>query len=209
MLELHFGGGVYDSRTLDEPALQEIVKVIHAVTETARSLWRQRNPHRRRLPSGFDESVQLGLREIGEGSAVPRLVRTREPEQPSLFEDDLSEAVRFVHGVFKASHNGKSFPEELDARLCDLYGDLGTRLPSGCTLKFAPNGETGELIDAAARQQFRDRLPDTTTDVVDVSGRVLAADVYRRTFQLWLDSTTRVDAEFTEEQETPNHRGAA
>ena len=201
VLELHFRGGVYDSKTLDEPALVEIVKIIHAVTETARSLWRRRNPSRQRLPNGFDESVQLGLRDIGEGSAVPALVRTAPQEQLHLFEDDVTEAVTFVHRAFEASQNGLAFPEELDDQLCDIYGDLGTKLPLGCTLEFVPTGKTGASINAAARQQFLDRVPDMTTDIVDISGRVLAADVHRRTFQLWLDSAMRVDAKFSEEQE--------
>ena len=201
VLKLKFSGGVYDAHVLDEAALVEITKLMRAITETGRTLWRHDHPERERLPRRFDESLKVALERIDESSAVPVLVRVNQPSEPQMFADDLTASVNFVATSFRASRNGMSFPEGLTTDLCDRYSQLGTALPSDSSLTLEPPGTDSIPIDDASRLAFRNRIPDTTMDLIDVTGRILAVDVHLRVFQIWLDSTTKAQAAFNDAQE--------
>ena len=201
VLTVTFAGGVYDSQTLDEPALEEVLKVMQAVTLTAQSLWRASHPLRRRLPRGYGQNLQLGIREIRASSTAPVLVRAGAQMEPQMLDDDLTTAAKFICRSFRNSRNGKQFPAELTDELCSVYGTLGTKLPEDCTMGLSAEGRELVRVDGLARQSFLERLPGVASSPVEVSGRVLAADVHRRRFQLWLDSTLYVEAPFTYEQE--------
>ena len=201
VLRLRFTGGIYESQMLDGPAMREVLKVMSALAETAYSLWRSRNPRRQRVPRGFGSALQLGIRDISNGSTSPALVRINQPLEPHLFDDDLANAAAYMYSVFAGSGGAEPLPDHLDEGLCLLYSKLGTSIAAPCGMGISRNGSDTAFVSATARQSLLDRLPSLRRSIVDLSGRVLAADVHRQRFQLWLDHSQYVEAPFTRDQE--------
>ena len=199
---LRFSGGTYDGCALDERALEEVVKFIRAVSETAKEQWRQEHPKRSRLPNGFASSVALQLKEIAPGGTTaflspPPSLDTQLP----LGETNLDRALATVEDAFAATRAASDPSRGISERLCHTYAQLGTKLEASATLTFSRADGPSAIIDQISRQAFSRHLPDTYVDIVDVSGRVLAADVRLQTFQLWLDQDNCVVASFTPDQE--------
>ena len=203
LAELRFTGGIYESCALDERALREIVKVMHAITETAKELWRADNPGRTRMPKGFNESNQVHMREIRSGSTGVLLDHaTPTDSQLPLMRPTLDHAVSFIRDSCVAVRNGGEPPRGLTPTLVKTYAALGATLDSSAALSFAPPEGARTNIDPFLRKRFRERIPDSYEGIVDLIGRVLAADVHRRTFQIWLDRTEHVNADFSGDQES-------
>lgn len=202
LAELRFTGGIYDSCALDDRALQEIIKVMHAITETAKELWRTEHADRARAPKGFNESHQVHMREIRSGStAVVLDPAVREDSQLPLMNGLLNDAVAFMHDSCVAVREDTEPPLGLTPTLVNTYAQLGSKLESSAALSFTPRGGARTRIDPFLRKQFRERIPDSYDGIVDLIGRVLAADVHRRTFQIWLGRTLHINADFSSEQE--------
>lgn len=203
LAELRFTGGIYDSCALDERALREIVKVMQAISETARELWRADNPNRTRMPKRFSESNQVHLREIRSGSTGVLLGHAvRADSQLLLMRPTLDRAVSFMRDSCVAVRNGSEPPQGLTPALVKTYAALGATLDSSAALSFAPPDGAQTNIDPLLRKRFRERIPDSYEGIVDLIGRVLAADVHRRTFQIWLGQTEHVNADFSGDQES-------
>ena len=202
LAELRFTGGIYDSCALDDRALQEIIKVMHAITETAKELWRTEHADRARAPKGFNESHQVHMREIRSGStAVVLDPPIREDSQLSLMGNLLEDAVAFMRDSCVAVRKDAEPPPGLTPELVNTYAQLGSKLDSSAVLSFAPRGSARTRIDPFLRKRFRERIPDSYDGIVDLIGHVLAADVHRRTFQIWLGAMLHVNADFSDEQE--------
>ena len=203
LAELRFTGGIYDSCALDERALREVVKVMQAISETARELWRAEHPLRERMPKGFHESVQVHMREIRSGSTDVLLDRApKHDSQLAMANGVLDHAVSFFHDSCVAVRNGSEPPQGLTPALVKTYAALGATLDSSAALSFAPPDGAQTNIDPLLRKRFRERIPNSYEGIVDLIGRVLAADVHRRTFQIWLGQTEHVNADFSSNQES-------
>ena len=202
LAELRFTGGFYDSCALDDRALQEIIKVMHAITDTAKELWRTEHADRARVPKGFNESNQVHMREIRSGStAVVLESAIQEDAQLPLMNGFLNDAVEFMHNSCVAVRSGTEPPPGLTPALVDTYAQLGSKLDPSAALSFASRGGARTHIDPLLRKRFRESIPNSYDGIVDLIGHVLAADVHRRTFQIWLGATLRVNADFSDEQE--------
>lgn len=202
LVELRFSGGIYDSCALDDRALQEVIKVMHAITDTAKELWRTEHADRARIPKGFNQSNQVHMREIRSGSTAVALESAiQEDAQLPLMNGFLNDAVEFIHNSFIAVRNGTEPPSGLTPALVDTYAQLGSKLDPATALSLTPRGGARTRIDPFLRKRFRERIPDSYEGVVDLIGHVLAADVHRRTFQIWLGSRLHVNADFSNEQE--------
>ena len=57
------------------------------------------------------------------------------------------------------------------------------------------------LDDRAARRQLRERIPDTYDGIVDLIGRVHAADLRRHVFRIWFGQTEHVEMALSAEQQ--------
>jgi hypothetical protein len=67
-----FNGARFEDHGLDLDVLHELIAYKVLLIETAKSLWRAKNPNRQRLKKNFEESVRLKFYELEPGSvAVP------------------------------------------------------------------------------------------------------------------------------------------
>ena len=202
LAELRFTGGLYDSCALDDRALQEIIKVMHAITETAKELWHVEHPGRARSPKGFNESNQVHMRDIRSGSTAVLLDRaTTAGSQLTMMNGTLERAVSFMHDSCVAVRSGAAPPLGLTPTLVNKYAQIGSTLDSSVSLSFCPPGVSGTDIDPFLRKRFREHIPDSYAGIVDLIGRVRAADVHRRTFQIWLGASLHVNADLSNEHE--------
>lgn len=97
--DLKLSGGRFNQPGLPLDSVHELERFGRIVAETAKSLWRDRNPGKN-LPSGFGEAVDLRLSEIRKGSVVPVVVKNRESLKLPGTNDVLDEALNEVNDAF-------------------------------------------------------------------------------------------------------------
>ena len=172
LAELRFTGGIYESCALDERALREIVKVMQAISETARELWRAEHPSRERMPKGFSESNRVRVRAIRSGSAVVLLDHSPlDGARSGATGDALAGAVSFMRDSFRAVCDGIDAPSGLTPQLSERYSRLGSALEASAAMFLAPADGIEARVDRAARRQLRARIPDSYDGTVDLVGR--------------------------------------
>lgn len=207
VVTLHFGGDRYGERALDVDAWAELQRFQSMVSETAKALWRDHNPNRARLPRNFEDKTRLWLRTIEDGSTV---IPFEIPVDKSLVDafpeatihNEVTEAIDIVHQVFLAVNNNTQFPEECPKTLLSEYARLGESLNESCTLQFAPPKQIFARVTKCDRDRLALISESSYEDELDITGRVLEADVRQRKFQIWLDDRASVSASFTPLQET-------
>jgi hypothetical protein len=59
-----FKGGRFDDHGIDVDVLPDLVAYKRILVETAKEIWRRKNPNRRRLPKNFDETLSLKFYEL-------------------------------------------------------------------------------------------------------------------------------------------------
>lgn len=73
-------GARFEEHAVPLTVLPDLTAYRDLVLEVARALFFRENPGRQRVPRGFDESFELVLRTIGEGSAVAPLERRQKAQ---------------------------------------------------------------------------------------------------------------------------------
>ena len=206
VVTLHFSGNRYGERALDATACGELQRFQTMVTETAKALWRNKNPGRARLPKGFENRTQLWLRSIEDGStAIPFEIPVDKPLmnafEPPQIDNEVTEAIDLVHRVFLSVNNDLELPDECPKQLLSDFARFGETLSESCTLTFAPPDQDVATVSKCDRARLVAIAETSYEDEIDITGRVLEADVKKRQFQIWVDDKTNVIASFSKEQE--------
>ena len=201
---LCFKGARYDGSALDAVALEELVQFQKIVTEMAKAVWKQRHPDRERLPKDFEESTQFVFRTIEDGSTVVPLEMPRNSNQLALWDDpnEINEAIDLAYGAFTAANQDTPLPEGIPKEVLPSLAAFGKRLPSDAEIRFAPPGRDMTPVSPEACQRLNAMAGVSYVDELEVTGRVLEADVRQSRFQIWMDDGTNARVRFTEEQES-------
>ena len=201
---LHFVGKPYDEHSLDVAALEELVQFQKIVTETAKAIWKSKHPERKRIPKAFEENTKFCFRVIEEGGAIVPLEQSIQLSQTDLFDgwDEAIQAIEWAHGAFVAVNRDEPLPEGAPRKILPYLAKLGTRLPQGAKLQFAPSGKKMESISQKACTRLMAIANNPYQDELDLIGKVLEADVKKQKFQLWIDDKIKISIPFTEEQES-------
>lgn len=104
--DLRLSGGRFDQPGLPLDSVHELERFGRIVAETAKSLWKDRNPGKN-LPSGFSESVDLRLSRVLSGSVVPVVVRNRQSLTLPGANDVLDDALNKVNEAFYSIIQGQ------------------------------------------------------------------------------------------------------
>lgn len=205
VLTLHFEGGRFRDHVIDLEALGELQKFQSIVIETARALWRARNPESMGPPGNFEKHLHLRFREIAAGGTVIPVEAFCEPlAQDAVFDagdqnlGEASEAVDLIYRVFRAMNENQGVPKECPGRLPGLYAvwgesladdeALALELPSCTDRVRVTNRERGQLSGFA----------ETSYEYVDTAGRVLKVNRRKNKFQLRLDNKEKVSVAYEE-----------
>jgi hypothetical protein len=207
VVRLRFTGKRFDDHALDLTALAELGHFQQLLAETAKSLWRARNPSRERLPAHFEDRTRLCLRSIEEGSATtPLEVLLEEPDEKELFPheppEELTNAVDVAYRVFAATQSEGELPEELPKDLVAEYARWGETLGDDESIELrTPSRERAVTVNKTTGTRLAARCEAPYVSTVDVLGEVIEADVRHRKFQVWMPAGYPVNVAFSEAEE--------
>jgi hypothetical protein len=125
---LRLTGGRFEGNGMPVEALAELVAYQELVVGVAREVYRNRRPKRRRLPKGFADRLQLRVRTIEQGSAVPVLERIREPGTLIPRMDEFTESRDLIEDAVAAIGAGKALPDDFPLRAVVLFNRFGQTL---------------------------------------------------------------------------------
>jgi len=204
--QLRFVGERFRDHALDLTALTELRQFQRLVAETAKALWRAANPERERLPAHFEARTRLCLRRIDEGSAVaPLEVYLEEPGQGEFWSaepQEVTQAIDLAHRVFDCLAHDQPLPDPFPRELVPEYQEWGKSLGPNEQVELAVAWTPLPVrVDGKSRERLEGYREAPHADTVELTGRVLEADVRQRRFQLWIDESTPVQASFDEAQE--------
>jgi hypothetical protein len=141
--KIAFKGNRFSGGHLPLEVVGDLSTYREIIVGIAKSLWKEKNPERKRLPKGFDSLLSLALTDVSEGSAVAHIERERlvEPlpfpdaEYADLFDESQN---LFIEGIVAANENGTL--ARIPGDLFHKVGKMGKRLRAGEVIEFAPHG---------------------------------------------------------------------
>jgi hypothetical protein len=207
IVQLRFKGERFRDHALDLTALTELRQFQKIVAETAKVLWRAANPGRERLPAHFEDRTRLCLRRIESGSAVaPLEVWVEDEGQGQLWDDEpmeVKEAVALAQDVFDHLDRDLPLPDRFPKELISEYEEWGRTLGLDEEVEFGPVEAEGRpaRVNSRNRERLTRFLETPYSSTVEITGRVLEADVRQRRFQVWDGERGAVVATFNQDQE--------
>ena len=204
IVHLCFKGARYDGHALDAAALEELVQFQKIVTEMVKAVWEKRYPDHDRLPKHFKECTQFVFRTIEDGSTIVPLEMSNNSDQ-GLWDylHEVTEAVNLTYGAFVAANRDEELlPEGVPRKVLPSLAALGKRLPDSAEIQFAPPDREMTPVSPKARQRLSTMIGHSYVDELEITGRVLEADVRQRRFQIWMEDGTNAQVKFTEQQES-------
>ena len=207
MAKIYLEGSRFKDGALDLATLNELQHFQEIVTSTAKAIWKKENPDRRRLPQNFEDRVRLYVRTIEQGSVcIPLVKDVGSAGQGELFDSEppreLTATLDVVHKVYEAVQSDKMLPEDTPKDLLHEYAKWGESLPQDISLGFAPKGKQPVRVTSRERERLVSFAEPAYQDEVDITGKVLEADVRQKKFQIWPDEHMKVTVAFTEEHES-------
>ena len=204
---IYLRGSHFKEGALDLVTLKELQHFQEMVTSTAKAIWKKENPDRQRLPQNFEDRVSLYVRKIEQGSVcIPLEKNVGSPEQEELFDPELprelADTLDIMHQVYEAVQDDTTLPENTPKNLLYEYAKWGEGFPEGIHLGFAPAGKQQVRITSCERERLVSFAEPAYEDEVDITGKVLEADVRKKNFQVWPDEHRRITVAFTEEHES-------
>lgn len=193
--------------------LPELIIYRDLVFEAARQLYLDEHRGRRKVPNHFEDSFQLSLVHIEEGSLCPVLARAllvpvavaglRTSDVDAYYE----RARHLVEDVVQAVDDGAPLPP-ISPQLVDVFGRLGNSLTPEETLFLRvpqdPRKSTAPF-SIERRDELLRRVEDERWDHVELTGDIIAADRMSRSFTLMADGR-RWPFRLTEETDEENFR---
>jgi hypothetical protein len=173
-------------------ALAELVAYQELVVGVASEVYRSSHPDRQRLPRGFADRLQLRLRTIEPGSAVPVLERIREPGALLSKADDFTRSRDLIEEAVAAIAAGKGLPDDFPRRAVVLFNRFGQTLHPDETIELRrPGALSGPQYTRDIQRQLV--LVERHTFQAEMSGIgwVLELDAGRMTCIIRLRSAVR------------------
>lgn len=143
---VRFSGGRFDSHTIPLEVLPDLAAYKRLLVEVAKMLFKKNNGNRVRVPKGFEESFQIGLKRIEGGQSavaeMPRIypgITSNQPQTKLQFpanEDQYSdekyaefdEARKYIDDLIE--HVGKigNVPSDFPVELAGFFNPFGQNL---------------------------------------------------------------------------------
>jgi hypothetical protein len=203
-----FNGARFDDHGLDLDVLQELIAYKALLIETAKSLWRAKNPNRQRLKRNFEESVRLKFYELEPGSVAVPIEREYEVADSALpfahQPDELDEAAGLIDEAINAGAEDRMLPPEFPKSVLPLFENLGKSIREDESIEFLPPRERGgpsALYTHVVRRRLLARLVDEYSDRVNVIGEIRRASIDGNRFAVRQDDGITIEGKFQPEQE--------
>ncbi len=204
-----FKGPRFEDHGLDIDVLPDLIAFKNILVETAKELWRRKNPGRQRLPKNFEESLNVKFYELRPGSTAVPLVREISYQEGTLeFEpppDELDEAVALVTAVIDAASKEEALPDQFPSKFLVLFDNYGRSLKEGEGVELWPSIRALNHPAAVYTLQVRKRLSERAIapyeDAIDIIGTVTMARIIRPRMAIQLPDGREVEAAFRPEDE--------
>lgn len=204
-----FNGARFEDHGLDLDVLQELIAYKALLIETAKALWRAKNPNRQRLKKNFEDSVRLKFYELGPGSVAVPIEREYEVADSVLNfghqPDELDEAAVLIDEAIRATAEDRMLPQEFPKNVIPLFENLGKSIQEDESIEFLPPSERGgstAVYTLAVRRRLLARMVDEYSDRVTIIGEVRRASIDGNRFSVRQDDGVTIEGRFQPDQET-------
>lgn len=165
-LRLTFNGGRFSGHTLPVDVLSELSTMQELIARVARALYREANPHKKRMPRGFVEAAKLHVGHTEDNCFSVEIQRPNTMRDATDYESAIFEQARDISmEAFEKAASGEPLPANLPAEAFDLLAAVGRRLR-----------KDEHVIVAAPLQLRRPR--------VDYKSRSFLADLAKRPLEV-------------------------
>lgn len=194
-------GDRFHGHSIPLEILKDLSALEELLVEVAKWHFRAENPQRKRIPKGFADDVALKVTEIGDGSAVPKIVLCVSSVTGTLFPVDHREYFAkakesIVTAIDHAQHQRSVAGILLDSHLA-YFDRIGRSLRDGEALELNyPDTSRPARINRATRRYLTLAASSVQgfTEEVTLRGRVCEADQRKDRFQLQLIDGRIIDA---------------
>lgn len=200
LLGPRFVGARFVGHSIPLEVLKDLAVFEEMVTNAAKLIYLQDNPDRTRVPKGFCKGVSIVMRDIEEGSAIPRLVLVFSTSALSLFPPDNCRYIEKARDAIVEAVDAAEHDEAVDTRLepiLGLFDRLGRSLRDGESIEFRPNNpERPARLNKQTRKKLilaSSKVEDYTEEIERV-GKVSVSDHDKGTFTLKLPDGSAVTA---------------
>ncbi len=125
---LRLTGARFNEGSVPVETLVELAAYRELVVGVAQELFRERNPDRQRIPRGFADRLQLRLRTVEQGSAMPVLERAYETAMLLAPPDEFTEARDLIEEAVAAVAGEQTLPEVFPRKALVLFNRFGQTL---------------------------------------------------------------------------------
>lgn len=139
---LRLTGGRFDGQGIPVETLVELAAYRELVLGVAKELFRTAHPGRQRVPPGFAERLQLRLRTVEGGSAVPVLERVAATGTLPAADDDFTHARDVIEDAVIAVAGGADLPSAFPRSALVLFNRFGQTLRSDEAIELCPGSAT-------------------------------------------------------------------
>jgi hypothetical protein len=200
---LKFDGPRFRDHGLDVDVLPEIIAYKNLVIETAKEIWRNKNPGKARLPNGFGSELIVKFFELREGSTLVPLEREYadaeiQMDLPDIFDD----AADILDDAVRAASQGNSPPSDLPSSLIQPLSEFGKTLDDADCVGLKSHRHTSmAFFDKLVKGRIAGWAAPTYFDEVDYMGEIRAADLDGSKFTIRIEGGRKISGIFTVEQE--------
>lgn len=183
-------GPRFASHVVPVEVLKEFEAYKRLIVEVAKALFLSRNPTRQRVTKGFEDRLELGMREVAPGSAQAILLRT-EPPPDSQFSlmgtrlDEFDEARDLISQAVAAAAAGAALPLKFPRSALGRFNSFGRTLKADEAIELRRDRAShGPRYSSSVRKKLVLMGQSSFTDAVDLTGTIYEADVERGVFRI-------------------------
>lgn len=199
-LNPRFVGKRFEGHNIPLDVLKDLAVFEEMVKAAARLQYLQDHPDRERIPKGFYDGISIAIKDIGDGSAVPKMVIVLSTAVLSLFPPDsqicLEKARANIIQAIDAAEHGEEVNSLPDSVLT-YFSRFGSSLRQGESLEFRPeNSERPARLNRETRKKLilSSSQVQEYTEEIEVTGRVSESDHLKESFTLELRDGSTVTA---------------
>jgi hypothetical protein len=192
-----FRGGRFEAASLPVDVLPDLAAYRDLVVDLAKHLFLARETGRKRVPKGFVESFQIGIRAVEAGSTVAVLDRLiTAPHMAELFprDDVFDEARDVIEAVVAAAGRREPLPPAFPPHLAKRFNQFGRGLRDDESVELRrPGAASGPRYDRAVRKWIVVQQEGRYEDAAEVVGVVSGGVIDREQITIKIDGDALVD----------------
>lgn len=191
IVNLSFAGDRYNGASLDEDALQVVLRFQKTLRGLAKALHKKRHLE---AEKSLDERLRLVVSAFEEGSTNISLEAAQIEGEFDLnrIPDELYSASALVYDAYSSVIEDKVLPAEMPIEFIPHVAKLGDDLDEGSNVSFSPPSHEPLTISHRTRSALLSWVETSYTDTIEISGEVIQADVKNRACRLIDPSSKRL-----------------